>query len=138
MKMIIGGAWQGQLIWAKENCPEVTDEQWIDGKTCELEAIFTCKGIYDFHEYVRRRMMTESLGLEGDHPVIFEKLAEEIIQRNPQIVIVSDEIGYGLVPVDAFERAYREQVGRVCTALAGFSEEVVRVVMGIGNHIKEK
>lgn len=138
MKMIIGGAWQGQLVWAKENCREIKEEQWIDGKVCGLEEIYTCKGICDFQEYIRRIMLQGRQKPSCDNPVSSEHLAKEIIRRNPEIIIVSNEIGYGLVPVDEFERAYREQVGRVCTELAAFSEEVIRVVMGIGNHIKGK
>ena len=63
-------------------------------------------------------------------------LADKLIHQNPEIVLVSDEIGYGLVPIDAADRCYREQVGRICTELAAFSDEVVRVVMGIGTKIK--
>lgn len=128
MKMVIGGAYQGQLAWAKENFPEIREEQWIDGKSCQLNDIYTCKGIFDFQEYIRRRMQAEDAG----------SLTGELTGRNPDIVIVSNEIGYGLVPVEEFERAYREQVGRTCTELAAFSDVVVRVVMGIGNYIKGK
>lgn len=145
MKMIIGGAWQGQLAWAKENCRGMEEGQWIDGKNCNMEEIYTCKGIYDFQEYIRRALKQEyirrDLKQEEEHPedggkISCGHLAGEIIRRNPGAIIVSNEIGYGLVPVDDFERAYREQVGRTCTELAEFSDVVVRVVMGIGNYIK--
>ena len=66
-----------------------------------------------------------------------EGLAGELIRKNPGILLVSDEIGYGVVPVDAFDRAYRERVGRICTELASFSKKVVRVVCGIGTVIKD-
>ena len=54
MKMIIGGAYQGQLAWAQAHFPEIADEDWIDGKECKETDIFTCKAIYGFHEYIRR------------------------------------------------------------------------------------
>lgn len=136
MKMIIGGAWQGQLAWAKENCRDIEEGQWIDGKNCNMEEIYTCKGIYDFQEYIRRVLKQEEEHPENCGEVSCGRLAGEIIRRNPGAVIVSNEIGYGLVPVDEFERAYREQMGRTCTELAEFSDVVVRVVMGIGNYIK--
>lgn len=136
MKMIIGGAWQGQLAWAKENCRDMEEGQWIDGKNCNMEEIYTCKGIYDFQEYIRRVLKQEEEHSEDGGKVSCGYLAGEIIRRNPGVIIVSNEIGYGLVPVDDFERAYREQVGRICTELAEFSDVVVRVVMGIGNYIK--
>ena len=53
------------------------------------------------------------------------------------MVIVSDEVGYGVVPIDAFDRKYREAVGRVCTELAGYSQRVTRVACGIGMVIKD-
>lgn len=124
MKMYIGGANQGQLAFAQK---EVSDILWIDGKTCSYEEIEYCGGIYDFHEYMKRMM---SDGISTDD------LAKKIISSNPNIVIVSDEIGYGLVPIDRFLREYREQTGRICTALAAYSDSVIRVVMGIGIKIK--
>ena len=53
------------------------------------------------------------------------------------IISITDEIGYGIVPVDRMEREYREQTGRVCTRLAAYSEKVYRVMCGIGQVIKE-
>ena len=63
-------------------------------------------------------------------------LAGRLADENPDIVIVSDEIGYGIVPVDRFEREYREAVGRVCTELAVYADKVFRVVCGIGIKVK--
>ena len=65
------------------------------------------------------------------------KMEVKIISRNPELVIVSQEVGYGVVPVDAFDRKYREAVGRVCTKLAAYSSKVTRVVCGIGTVIKD-
>ena len=65
-----------------------------------------------------------------------DKLAKEIMRKNPNLIIVTDEIGCGLVPVDAFMRNYREKAGRICTELAEFSVQVVRVNLGIGTIIK--
>ena len=66
-----------------------------------------------------------------------DDLAEELIRKNPELILITDEIGYGIVPVDRMEREYREQTGRVCTRLAAYSEKVYRVMCGIGQVIKE-
>ena len=124
MQMIIGGAHQGQFSWAKEHFQDIL---WIDGKTCAFEEIYCSAGIFYFHEYIKRFMK------EG---IDTNSLAKELIEKNPDITIVSDEIGYGLVPIDSFLRDYREQTGRICTELAAFSDRVVRVVLGIGTIIK--
>lgn len=124
MKMIIGGAFQGKASYAKERFKGI---KWIQGEQATLEDILKCEGIIGFHNFIRREMLAQKdLG----------ELAEIIIEKNPYLVIISDEVGYGVVPMDAFERAYREQVGRICTKLASNCDEVVRVICGIGTVIK--
>ena len=51
MIMIIGGAYQGKLAYAKETFPDV---RWTDGEQCEKEAIFQYRGIFHFHKYIER------------------------------------------------------------------------------------
>lgn len=125
MKMVIGGAFQGKQAYVKTHFPEIENKEWINGNEAKEIEIFTKKVIYNFHEYIRRQ-----------NPEDQKTLAARLIQENPDVILITDEIGYGLVPIDAEDRAYREQVGRICTELAAFSDEVVRVVMGIGTKIK--
>ena len=124
MRMIIGGAFQGKMEYAQKEYPGL---RWVDGAACSEEELLQCEGVYHFHLYIRKSMEKyEEMRL----------FADRIIRENPQIVIITDEIGYGLVPIDAFERRYREETGRICTRLAAFSERVDRVVCGIGLPIK--
>ena len=124
MRMIIGGAFQGKMEYAQKEYPGI---RWVDGAACSEEELLQCEGVYHFHLYIRKSMEKyEEMRL----------FADRIIRENPQIVIITDEIGYGLVPIDAFERRYREETGRICTRLAAFSERVDRVVCGIGLPIK--
>ncbi len=58
------------------------------------------------------------------------------MHRNDNCIIISDEIGNGIVPVEAFEREYRERTGRILIQLAQKAEEVERVICGIGQKIK--
>ena len=53
-------------------------------------------------------------------------------------VIICNEVGSGVIPVSAQERASREQTGRLCNALAQRAERVVRLVCGIPQVIKDK
>lgn len=124
MKLIIGGAFQGKKTFAYTLCPEVS---FIDGAKCAAEDIFSCGGIYHFHEYIRNRLR------EG---MDCHKLGEELTEKNPSLVVVTNELGCGVVPVDAFDREYRERTGRVCTVLAAASDEVYRVICGVGLRIK--
>ena len=125
MKMIIGGAFQGKTLLANKIYPEIV---WANGGDADREMIASAQGILSFHEFIRKEMQT------GND---VSELAERLIQVNPQVVLVSNEVGYGIVPIDAFDRAYREAVGRVCTKLAAYSTQVTRVVCGIGTVIKD-
>ena len=64
--------------------------------------------------------------------------AEKYLSGKDKLVIISDEIGYGLVPIDAFERKYREEAGRVNCFFARKAEQVIRVVCGIGTRISRR
>lgn len=75
-------------------------------------------------------------GLEGQEESLEHEMAEELFHACPQRIVITQEIGCGIVPVDAFERKYRELTGRICCQLAAASQEVWRVTAGIGQRIK--
>lgn len=52
-------------------------------------------------------------------------------------VVVCQEVGGGVVPLDETARQMREYTGRLCTALAERADRVVRVFCGIPTVIKE-
>ncbi len=70
---------------------------------------------FDVHELVR------DVGEYGD---LVETLADKR-------VVTCAEVGNGIVPLDPGERAYRERVGRMSSALAARADAVVRMVCGI-------
>lgn len=51
-------------------------------------------------------------------------------------ILLINEIGSGLVPTDAENRAFREKAGRLSVLLADRAEEVYRVVCGIPTRLK--
>ena len=125
MELIIGGAYKGKRAYAKKRFPQAV---WEDGESCTLEGLLAADGVYHFHIFLDRQMRAGA-DVQG--------LPELIMEKNPDLVIVSDEVGYGVVPVDAHERAFREAVGRVCCQLAKKADRVHRVVCGIGTVIKD-
>ena len=128
MKLIIGGAFQGKRKMA-ETLFGMKASELADGAFCSMEDIFVCGGIFHFHEYIRR-MLLEKRGTE--------ELVSELLERNPNIVLISTELGYGIVPMDPFDRLYREKVGRICTEAAEHADCVCRVIAGIPVFIKGK
>lgn len=127
MKLIIGGAFQGKKDYVKQEF-QMTDEEMTDGTEASYEEIFQCRCIYHFHEWVKK-------GLQEGWD--FENLENQIFEKNPEIILISNELGYGVVPVEAFDRKYRESTGRICTRLAEKSSQVIRVICGIGTVIKD-
>ena len=65
-----------------------------------------------------------------------EKEVRDFISDNPDAVIISDEVGSGVVPMEKSERDYRERLGRFLCELASEAESVERVFCGIGARIK--
>lgn len=149
MIFIIGGQSQGKTEFAMELCERkkiemdngvsepgkaaadsvfsISDETVADGRTSEYEEAMTAPFIIHLECYIRRLME------EGKDPAGF---ADRLISENGKAFVTADEIGYGIVPADAFLREYRETDGRICQKIAAFSDEVYRVVCGLGTRIK--
>lgn len=108
MKLYIGGAYQGQEELARWENP---------GSTI----------IADFHQIVRG-WLNEDLDPQEE--------TRRLCASSPDAVIVSDEVGSGVVPMGAENRLWREQVGRAQCLIAEHAECVVRVIGGIGVRIK--
>ena len=62
--------------------------------------------------------------------------ARAFCRAHPEAVVVAHEIGCGIVPLDAGDRAWREAAGRALCVIAQESSQVVRVFCGIGVRIK--
>ena len=62
--------------------------------------------------------------------------AEDYCRTHPEAVIIADEIGCGVVPIDRKDRAWRENAGRALCVIAQNADVVIRVMCGIGVRIK--
>ena len=132
MKLVIGGRAQGKLNYVLQH---MTDENYqiYDGVFPEGEELFNRSNrneiliVNHFHKWVNKELK------ENRNP---EEELEAFLKKGVRFVIISDEIGNGIVPVDAFERDYRERTGRMLITLASQADEVVRVICGIGQKIK--
>ena len=63
-----------------------------------------------------------------------DALADELSRRE---VVIATEVGGGVVPVDAGERAAREAAGRLSGLLAQRADKVIRVFCGLPVILKE-
>ena len=132
MKLIVGGCSQGKLDYVLAGSI-LTDFYVCDGELPDeeqvKEAIEAGKIVIinHFHMWMRTSIK------EGKTP---EKEILEFVGNNSNSIVISDEIGNGIVPMDGFEREYRERTGRILVKLAQQADEVVRVICGIGQKIK--
>lgn len=134
MKLVIGGYAQGKLGYVmqhfsidKENVVDMAVEKKLLDRNIEKTDDGSLIVLYHFHILVKNELA------EGNHP---EEKVEKILKRFPGCIILSDEIGNGIVPMDAFDREYRDRLGRILISLAKEADEVVRVICGIGQKIK--
>ena len=65
-----------------------------------------------------------------------KKIISEIKNEKVNLIIVSNEIGLGLVPGDPLSRGYRDIVGRTNQFLAKHADQVITVWAGIPLQIK--
>ncbi|MEE8885653.1 MAG: bifunctional adenosylcobinamide kinase/adenosylcobinamide-phosphate guanylyltransferase [Eubacteriales bacterium] len=127
MKMVIGGAFEGKTSYAKRTFG-LKDDDIADGYSCTRYELYHCRAVKHAEELVRRCIRS------GEDPM---PVAENLIRYNPDVIIIANEIGCGVIPVDSVDRKYRELAGRFCTRLATFSDEVHRVTYGQGIIIKK-
>lgn len=120
MKLIIGGRGQGKLDYVREKYKIRPDEI-----ACELGEN---QVVYGLHSIVK------NLAQEGEDPV---SVVLRHAESHPETIYICDEVGSGVVPIDQFERQWREAVGRVCTALAGRAEKVERIFCGLPMILKK-
>ena len=109
MKLYIGGAYQGQEALARQENPGA--DIWPD-----------------FHRTIRAAVLEQKKDAR--------EFARSFILEHPDAVVVADEVGSGVVPMAAEDRAWREAVGRALCVIAAEAGQVTRCVCGIGVRIK--
>lgn len=120
MILIIGGAYQGKLDYAKAAFGITDDEVY----TCTgAEIDFTKRCINCIEEYIYAE------------PNALERFMENRDQWKDSILICRD-LSSGVVPMGADLRAWRQRTGRLCQYLAREAEQVSRIFCGLEQRIK--
>ncbi|MCQ2240054.1 bifunctional adenosylcobinamide kinase/adenosylcobinamide-phosphate guanylyltransferase [Treponema sp.] len=111
MILIVGGSHQGKYKYATSHYEE--------------------KNIWnEFHLFVKEKLE------EGIFPEEIEAEVNKRISSNSKMIIISDELGCGIVPFTKEDREYRELTGRLLCKIAEKSESVFRMICGITQRIK--
>ena len=107
MVLIIGGAAQGKKRYAEENYPDAR--------------------LFLLNDWAKK------LFDDGKDPL--KELDPEML-RSEDLVVITEEVGNGIVPLDKAEREFRECIGRLQVETAAKAKEVIRVICGLGIKIK--
>jgi len=109
MRLIIGGAHQGKLAYA-------------------LSLGYT-------RDDVATSLPTDKAILYG-----LQNLTRELPDLSaddiPDCIVICDELGCGVVPLDYEDRAWRERTGRLCNELARRADRVDRIFCGLAMKLK--
>lgn len=117
MIIITGGAYQGKKDYVRKTY-NIQKCEMINGRECSTEDLMKTKCVYNFQMFIKK---------END---IFNT-AERLLSENPDIIIITDEIGNGIIPLDKNERIWRETTGKTCCYLVKYAETVVRLNCGL-------
>lgn len=135
MILITGAVAQGKRAFVEKQFTE-GPVVWADGVSDTWETCLNAEFCCNFHMLVRKKLMEIDPEGKLEPEESAGWLAEALLQSGKTRILVTDEIGCGIVPLDPFERRYRECTGRVCCRLAKEAEQVWRVVCGLGQRIK--
>ena len=127
MKLVIGGTAQGKLEYVLLKHDVQKNMVWDGVLPNDRELNGNIVIINHLHQWIKNCMV--SGGCPEDEIMSF-------LDCNEDCIIICDEIGNGIVPIDPFEREYRERTGRILVQLAMRAEEVDRIICGIGQKIK--
>lgn len=126
MKLIIGGAYQGKTDYAIEKY-SINSADIIDGAALFDADKTGIRCVKNYQLYVKK--LCES----GADPI---EETRKLIAANPDIVIIMNEIGNGIIPLEKSERIWREETGKTGCFLAEKAETVERIACGICTRIK--
>ena len=82
--------------------------------------------VLNLHAFVRKVMQA------GEDP---QEFVTDLLRSAPRAVTI-DEVGCGIVPIDAFERRYRDEAGVAGQRFAAQADRVIRMICGIPQRIR--
>ena len=100
MVLIVGGRSQGKLDFARSLFPGIKESEIGDGRTDSLPVLQSSKVLTHYEALVRRLLS------RGDRTRLSGRTSTSKVC--PEAVIISDEIGSGIIPLEPFEEEWRE------------------------------
>ena len=105
---------------------------FITGPLYSGKREYACSLLNCGREDLQKRAVWDVQSLAADCADL-NALADKLAERE---MVIATEVGGGVVPIDAGERAAREAAGRLSCLLAQRAERVVRVFCGLPLELK--
>ncbi|MFJ6049520.1 bifunctional adenosylcobinamide kinase/adenosylcobinamide-phosphate guanylyltransferase [Streptomyces sp. NPDC092307] len=146
-----GGTRDGDTEWAQRVGlhRERRPASWRTVETCELAPLLAadgppllidCLALWLTDAMDRAGAWDDEVWAKGGRQQLAERTAELVAAvratRRP-VVLVSNEVGSGVVPATTSGRRFRDELGRLNAAVAGECEHVLLVVAGLVTVLKE-
>lgn len=135
MILVIGGYAQGKLEYVKDKY-QIGEEDIFDFDVDDIAELKICSDGSFSDSRIVLNNINSLIKKELDDGKDPEELLEKILSKFNNAIIITDEVGNGIVPIDKNERIYREKTGRLQCMLAQNADEVIRVTCGLGQRIK--
>ncbi len=136
MVLIIGGRSQGKTTFANEKYGR--DAVFIDGLQDIIKGWLVCLP-EDYTEKLANKLSYNGTVAPdmSESDILSNAFMQNVMNDIPlNAIVICDEVGCGIVPLDRSERLYRDIVGHVCCMIAARADSVIRVHCGIGMKIK--
>ena len=124
MVLIIGGAYQGKLDFAKEAFG-ITDEDVFVCKDSEID--FSKRCVYALEKF------TLACVREGKDPASY---LQEHREAWDDSIFICQDFFCGVVPMEAETRAWRQVTGRLVQFLSREADRVSRIFCGVEQRLK--
>lgn len=124
MHFIFGGRSMGKLAYARS--------LKADSSICDLEND-KCEGMFAADIVNNVHLLIQDMIKAGESP---ESFFEKNMDKLQNKILIGDEVGCGIVPMESWEREWRDETGRVYQLLARHAADVTRIWAGIPQALK--
>ena len=153
MELYIGGFAQGKLEYVQNkkveeaisiamviDCAQSDYQktlQSIDNKIKNENAdVNNIANVNDIVIINHLHLWVKDLLREGMEEAAVQSTILSWVATHPNTILICDELGNGIVPLEKMERIWREQTGRLMIELAKQAERVERILCGLGQRLK--
>ena len=153
MELYIGGFAQGKLEYVQNKKAEEATSiamvidcaqsdyqktlQSIDNKIKNENAdVNNIANVNDIVIINHLHLWVKDLLREGMEEAAVQSTILSWVATHPNTILICDELGNGIVPLEKMERIWREQTGRLMIELAKQAERVERILCGLGQRLK--